>query len=369
MSSNFSVIPEEMKKLFALSFLLCAFSAFAEEIPCPPVVPQTLPVAIDAVAKNCLNLFYAQTEKQAGFECLPGSPDTPSTKLLHEIISSRELNDSFQEKNWPVEMSLVNTERVKNNRKPGCAPLSINEFVNNDGCLNGEPLSKNACIKILTERNLLLTTDFLLKADAGVSEGYSIGCHSNRVVEIFDQQAKMVPAGAMKKLGQDLKLGDTNVQDLMRHVMALHDIGKSLSVIAGDKESFEEHFSTPMIGVLLAKLGYSQRAQRLGQALVDGHQILGAVLRNRISPAAAGAKIKEIIVRASDSFDAKAYLALQEKLYIADSTSYPLVCRTLFPIQAKKGSKMCLDNEKLSIDEWKNGAYQKIREEILKAAE
>ena len=330
---------------------------------------QTLGVgcALDISEKECLSTFYAAEERESDQDCLPAFAKADSGKLMNELFENRELDAALRDPGKSLEMSQLNNPFVKNNASVDCRYQGYQGFIGKDGCLKNAPFSANSCLQILAKKNLFVTTRFLLKADSGVSEGFSIRCHSRRVLEIFDQQLKLPQKKELKELAADLKLENTDLKAFLRHTMALHDIGKPLSVIAGNKISLEEYFSVPLVGLYMEKLGYNKRAQRLAQALVDAHQILGGVLRGFLAPSQAGKVIHAILHRGNDSFSIASFMPLLEKLYLADSCSYPYVCGTLFPSQ-KQGDLSCLNNSLLDIDKLKDGKYPKIREDILESA-
>jgi UTP:GlnB (protein PII) uridylyltransferase len=162
----------------------------------------------------------------------------------------------------------------------------------------------------------------LFSEPSGVSEGYSIGEHTARVVALLENQAK--PYG-LERVALVSKIRDYTA--LMRYTLAFHDIGKSIAFRGGDK-SRETQYSDPLAIDLLAAAGFNATEIKLGVGLISAHQLIGTYLQGRIglddSAAAvrAGAKYAEI--------DEQTFFTLLEIVFVCDAGSYPALYHGVF---------------------------------------
>lgn len=119
---------------------------------------------------------------------------------------------------------------------------------------------------------------FLFGAPSGVSEGYSVGEHTVRVLEMYRQQKKYYDLQSLR-LNPNIR----NIDTLLTWTLAFHDIGKSFAAQAGDK-SHETIYSVPIAADLLKTAGFNADETRLASALIWSHQILGNYVRKQVAP-------------------------------------------------------------------------------------
>lgn len=176
---------------------------------------------------------------------------------------------------------------------------------------------------------------FLYGQNAGVSEGYSIGEHSTRVLEVFEDQR---PHHDLDKIKKPAEV--RNLQNVLKHALAFHDIGKSIAVRAGDK-SLEEQYSDPLIQILMPASKFNQAETDLAYALVDSHQVIGGYLHGK-SLEQTKDKLKDAASKAK--MDPKEFFKLATLFFTCDAGSYPTLKSTVF--ETKSDGKLTPRSEK-----------------------
>lgn len=159
----------------------------------------------------------------------------------------------------------------------------------------------------------------LYQASAQVKEGYSIGQHTVRVLNLYDQQKKFYP---LKQITRRNQL-ECNIDDFLSCVLALHDIGKSQGPVN------EQHkFTIPILTRYLNRWGYCESLIKLAQELVN-HDELGQMLKRDQDP---NVKILPLMIEKSNRSQLffPDFSALQILFYVSDAGSYPYLRRALF---------------------------------------
>jgi hypothetical protein len=319
-----------MKSLFKLSLvgivLLATSLAHAED---STQAGQCVPS--DDINSDIIN-FYKKGVFPALHQTLDGDKDVVS--MVGQIedwfryqykIHHDKTNDKLYDK------SLENTEEAKllvrlvTNGK-------LNSQIKNDKELwasfeKEEVFSQDPEYRAMMAKGVDL--QFLYKEPSGVSEGYSVGEHTSRVLYEFIQQKKFYSMDSMKR--------PADVRDLaaiMTFTLAFHDIGKSIAYRGGDKNN-EIVFSAPLISHLMKDMSFTPGEAKLATALVKTHQLIGTLMkaegggdpqpdlveddRRQIKAAAQEANMKP-----GDFFN------LMRLVFVSDASSYPTLMQNVF---------------------------------------
>lgn len=152
----------------------------------------------------------------------------------------------------------------------------------------------------------------LFNSDAGVNGELTIREHSLRVLKIFDTNLER---GELKAT----RVSDgVRVASVMRAALALHDIGKPLAILAGDK-ALQHQFTIPILQREMRRVGFNQKEIALAKALVEG-EVIGQLLQKMISIEQAEFVLKQYAARVEMSPDD--FFSLKAAFYIADAGSY-----------------------------------------------
>lgn len=170
------------------------------------------------------------------------------------------------------------------------------------------------------------TLKYLLGLDAGVREGYDIGEHSAKVINLFLEQKKFFPNIDVKGIST------RSVNELLLPILALHDIGKGIAVKGGNKD-LQHHYTTEFVRTYLKSIRYSQKEINLAVALID-HDSVGSFLKGDTSAPQARQKLQQRAKLAGMKYDN--FIKLQQLFYTADSASYPFLRNLVFK-KAKTG--------------------------------
>lgn len=171
---------------------------------------------------------------------------------------------------------------------------------------------------------------FLYSLNSGVTEGYTIGEHTVRVLSEFNLllSEKCFDLEYLDKALKQIKVHhDFSV--FMAYTLALHDIGKGIAVVKGDK-NWEEYFSMPIASSFAPQLQFSKFETELIASLIETHQEIGVYLKangeiNILDP------IQTFTLAAhSLNMDKKLYFRLAEALFFSDAGSYPYLNEKVF---------------------------------------
>ena len=187
-----------------------------------------------------------------------------------------------------------------------------------------KPKQKTGIVQFLSDRYAALKERFA--KDAGVSEGYTVGEHTQRVVD---------------------RLNLSNVpehqQELMQWIAALHDIGKGEAVSSGDK-SKQHQYTLPVMRNILKAEGFSDADIAFAEAMVD-QDIIGEMLQGKMSPITAATKLEQQAKRAG--IDKPDFLTMAKALYKADAGSYPRVEQAVMPEGKITDSRLAMLEEQV----------------------
>ena len=166
------------------------------------------------------------------------------------------------------------------------------------------------------------TLEFLFSEPSGVSEGYSIGEHTARVLALLEDQSGPYQVSQIPT-GSEIR----DYHHLLKYTLAFHDIGKSIAYRSGDK-SRETVFSDPLAFDLLTIAGFNASEVRLGVALISAHQIIGNYLRGEIY-------LEDVLTEIQNSAalaqtDEPTFFRLLEVIYVCDAGSYPYLYSLVF---------------------------------------
>lgn len=183
-----------------------------------------------------------------------------------------------------------------------------------------EPLVKRHAVLDALEQNP--ETQPLLAMNAGVKEGYTVGEHTRRVMDVFEEQH------APEELARIDSYTGANVSGLMRWVVALHDIGKGLSASQGKKSAHHEA-TAPILDKVLSEQGLGDQERALGRALA-GNDILGEFLQGQRSVKDAYRALRNLYGTLKTALTFEDFFSLQKSLYKADAGSYPSLAVRIF---------------------------------------
>jgi hypothetical protein len=187
---------------------------------------------------------------------------------------------------------------------------------------------------------------FLYGEYSGVSEGFTIGEHTVRVLQVYENQKI---AYDIKSIPLPASIGD--IETVMKYTLAFHDIGKSIAQRGGDK-GLEVEYSGPISEVLMKTAGFSPSAVKLTRALIHSHQVIGLYLQGRVS-------LKDSITAAKNAaiyaeVNPAEFFKLMEIVFVCDAGSYDMLRQNVFEL-AEDGRLQPQDQE----------TYQELREGII----
>lgn len=197
-------------------------------------------------------------------------------------------------------------------------------------CNDGKP--GNTCrgrplIDLLSKVNAIAG---LYSDQAGVSEGYTVQEHTERVLAVyFDQRDKY-----------GYPESNNRYKILLPVVVALHDIGKPVAVrTSGSTEAQHEH-NAKIMGGVLRSIGFTEAEVRVGRTLVSG-DILGNHVKNRRH----ASYTYPVLVSAANQagINKLEYIRLLRVEYIADAASYPSIAGNFYQEQGGRLNNQYLD--------------------------
>ncbi|MNS74564.1 hypothetical protein D3C72_1080450 [compost metagenome] len=188
-----------------------------------------------------------------------------------------------------------------------------------------DPYLQSAFLKSSTYRETLtqgLSLMFLFSEPSGVREGYSIGQHTIRTLETFEEQQELYDISKIQ-----IPYTNTSAASLLRYTLAFHDIGKSIAHRGGDKGR-ETRYSNILAYKLMRASGFTDADSVLAMNLIDQHQLIGSYVQGKMS-------LKQV----TEEFHARAeylrikpadYFKMNEIIFIADAGSYPYLRQNAF---------------------------------------
>jgi hypothetical protein len=224
-----------------------------------------------------------------------GLEGTDGAKLIQSLAGNVELNQKLQADNklWA---------QIANTRFPG------DHFDDEPGYMN----------KI---RNGV-GVNFLFEGLSGVDEGYTIGQHTSRVLDVYERQKNPALFSSIHT-----PVDSTDLDKLMRFTLVFHDIGKSIAAKGGDK-SQEILYSTPIAKALMTDLSFKPEEVKIAASLINTHQDIGTALEDPGSLASVKADILKNAHAANVS--PKDFFQLMKMVYTADAASYDYIRSNYF---------------------------------------
>jgi hypothetical protein len=224
-----------------------------------------------------------------------GLENTDGGKLILSLAGSIELNQKLQadKKLWA---------QIANTRFPG------DHFADEPGYM--DKIRSGVDVK------------FLFEGLSGVEEGYTIGQHTSRVLNIYEQQKNPDLFSSIHT-----PVDSTDLDKLMRFTLVFHDIGKSIAAKGGDK-SQEILYSTPIAKALMTDLSFKPAEIKIAASLINTHQDIGTALQD---PEARASVKADIIKNAhAANVSPKDFFQLMKMVYTADAASYDYVRTNYF---------------------------------------
>lgn len=236
------------------------------------------------------------------FQAFASSPssnleNTSSARFIRSLIGQKNLDAS-----------------IRNDK-------SFSEFLNHDPYL--EPVfSSNDPAGYREKITQDLSLGFLYGEPSGVQEGYSVGEHTVRVLETFEEQQGLYQVQSIK-----VPYLNRDIQTFLRYTLAFHDIGKSIAYRGGDKGR-EVHYSNKLVYNLVRAAGFSEAESALVLNLVDQHHVIGSYVQGKIDLDSAATEIRERALKLSIA--PTEYLRLLEIIFVSDAGSYPFLRDNVF---------------------------------------
>lgn len=163
----------------------------------------------------------------------------------------------------------------------------------------------------------------LFEAGSGVAEGYTVAEHTTRALIAFESQRPFFEL--------DKKMEPAFVSDktrFMKHLVAYHDIGKSISAKIYNNNSEEIRFSYPIVWRVMNASLYSKEEATFAIALVATHKEIGNFMQRKITVDQAATLITHYAGLAKVS--PQVFLDYLEMLFISDAGSYPYLVGKIF---------------------------------------
>lgn len=158
----------------------------------------------------------------------------------------------------------------------------------------------------------------LLDGDALVYEGYTVREHTERVYDMFNDQAQYFNL-------ENIKVDNINMHRLLEFVVAMHDIGKSKTTYE-DKHRQHE-FTVPIVMNHMHRLGFSEKEVEIATALLK-QDALGDLVRNKTDLKSAYTTLTSLANKVGMS--PADFFQLQSALYTVDAASYDYVRSVAF---------------------------------------
>lgn len=169
---------------------------------------------------------------------------------------------------------------------------------------------------IRNEVNTGPTMRFLYSGHSGVFEGYTVGQHTVKVLNLLATQEV---AYGLPEISERYQTTIPKLRDLFWLVLSLHDIGKHLSYIIKDK-SRQLHYIKPIFETYLRAFNVSGIRKTLALELMN-HDLLGNLLKNGGSP---DPLVQEIFRKAkATGMSPKDFWTLQLLYFVCDAGAYP----------------------------------------------
>lgn len=173
----------------------------------------------------------------------------------------------------------------------------------------------------------------LYESDSGVSEGLTVEQHTRQVADNWGKQITDEELAALSK-STGIELGE-----LMKDVVALHDIGKPIAIKKGRK-SLQHSETIPILRAKLEERGFSKPQVDLAIALV-GNDVIGGLLKAE-KPDVRVAYNNLVTLSQQANVTLKDFFKLATYFFKADAGSYPNLRNSIF-IEGMNGKLLLPD--------------------------
>jgi|GEM_PF-3565903 hypothetical protein len=163
---------------------------------------------------------------------------------------------------------------------------------------------------------------FLFSEPSGVREGFSVGNHTIRVLETFEEQRELYNIDEVQ-----IPNSKNSATQLLKYTLAFHDIGKSIAYRGGDKGR-ETRYSNIIAYDLMRASNFTDADSILAMNLIDQHQLIGSYVQGKMTLEYV---TKEITDRAHYlRMNPTDYFKLSELVFVCDAGSYPYLRENAF---------------------------------------
>jgi len=164
----------------------------------------------------------------------------------------------------------------------------------------------------------------LFKGPSATSEGYTIGQHTERVLDVYEKQKKFYNIDHMA-FPSYVK----NRDRFMKYLLLYHDIGKSISATVFHNNSHEIEYSYPLAWRLMVNSNFSNDEANLAIGLIYRHKVIGDYLKGEITDVQSVVSMIQETARNTKT-TVPEFFDLLHLLYVADAGSYPGLGRMVF---------------------------------------
>lgn len=171
-----------------------------------------------------------------------------------------------------------------------------------------------------------LSLEFLYRGKAGIWEGYSVGEHTVKVLNVLYQQERHF---GLFDLDYKYHLSHPHLRSLMWAIMSLHDVGKYLSVIINKKDAYQLSYIEPIYMSILRSMKLKRNQLVLARSLMN-HDLIGKYLKGTPNVTAKSVA-KAMVARAkSAKMEKLDYFNLQMLYFTSDAGSYQFLHGKVF---------------------------------------
>lgn len=194
-----------------------------------------------------------------------------------------------------------------------------------------------------------LSMEFLYRGKAGIWEGYSIGEHTVKVLNVLYQQERH-----FHLFDLDYKYYSTHphLRNLMWVIMSLHDVGKYLSVIINKKDAYQLAYIEPIYMSILRSMKIKRNQLVLARLLMN-HDLIGKYLKGTANVTAKSVA-KAMLARAKAAkMERLDYFDLQMLYFTSDAGSYQFLHGKVFETDSNTGKLNLMAHAAHKIEELK----------------
>ena len=195
-----------------------------------------------------------------------------------------------------------------------------------------------------------MSMEFLYRGKAGVWEGFSVGEHTVKVLNVLYQQERH-----FNIFDLNYKYFDShqNLRNFMWIVMSLHDIGKYLSVIINKKDAYQLAYIEPIYMSVLRSMKIQRNLLVLARSLMN-HDLIGKYLKGD-PKVTVKVVAKAMVARAKASrMERQDYFDLQMLYFTSDAGSYEFLHGKVFETDSVTGKLNLMARGAQKIEELKS---------------